>query len=414
MSSNAPANVKTNNALLFEDQFTKGLDEKKKDLFTLKLSAHEELSKYVYSELTKKDKTKLLDEDKVIIDENDPTLQNQLGYDDLLLTNAVTQNREQDKIDKQRYVKEVKYYVNVNSLLVQRQHLEQTYPDPAHFIFTMHRSYTNVKSVRVIQSEIPNTETMITGGNNRIDFTLKNVGAGTTQSYTYYIPLGDYTTTQLATQMQDDMNDLAAAFAGPDAFTITIDLNINKTTISVRQAPPPALEFTIEFFDFSTLMVSDAIDPDIDLYKMLGFEDNNYPNFMTSLTNYIPSNFGSYDVPARPVAIRLAKYVMLSIRGLDNVFDELTLIPFLSLFTFNDVEQNQMAINTFSKTVSIFDPPLRELSVLDITWINEFGLVYNFNGTNYAFILEIVELQDRLMSSNMDVRRGVVDRSSYV
>lgn len=421
-SDNTKSSVQSNNSLLWADQFTKRIDERKEELYKLKLSSEKDLSDYVYNELIKKEPDKTLSEDRVLKDENNPLTEGQLGYADLWLPNAVTQNKEQDQIDKTRYVKEVKSYVNINSLLRYKYKTEGEYPSPSRYVIPLSSSLTNVKSARIIQSEIPKTQSIIRSLNNLIIFEVKYNGVlipttegGSDYDFNYYVPVGDYTASEFATQVQTDMNNLVSTASGgayTDVFTISIDQVKNISSFSVASG----FEFTINFVDYTEKYYNlFNLKQDDNLYQILGFEKSDYfPDFYTTLTNQVESTNGSQLVPYAALQFRLQRYVMLSIRELNTAFDEYTSQNYFCTFTFNDTDFGQMAINTFSRTTSVFDPPLRNLFQLTIIFLTEFGQVANFNNIDNAFTIEFVTLSDQLMGNNLDTGRGVSDRSSYI
>ena len=96
------------------------------------------------------------------------------------------------------------------------------YPNPNSYALDLIKSYSAVKSIRVIASEIPNTSTIINSNNNYLTLQLINknlppptiadpytqniLTASGSIDWNFYIPYGNYNVTQLLDQMQTQIN----------------------------------------------------------------------------------------------------------------------------------------------------------------------------------------------------------------
>lgn len=67
---------------------------------------------------------------------------------------------------------------------------------------------------------------------------------------------------------------------------------------------------------------------------------------------------------------------------------------------------NKVIFNSFVNMPLIFDDPLHELSQLEIIFYNRDGTLYNFNGADHSFTLEIITVNDVPKGTNISANTG--------
>jgi len=314
------------------------------------------------------------------------------------------------------------------------QNPDAIFPNPNSYAVDLDRAYTNIKSIRVISSEIPNTDTVVNLTNNGMFFRLidKNKPPPTPSDpysqniltkdgsidWFLYIPPADYTATELAAEIEMGVNNMLFGEAGlSNVFTVTA--NEKKGTFEINTQLPYAF-----YWQF-------LLNPDLrwrNLHAMLGFPVNfssATQSYSMSFSNLIPTNpilpSGSplpttvIQVPFAAFSLRKSSIIWLQLNGYETIYDTLTQNKYFAMFTIDSVGPNQIAYDTFSPTAQVFiASPLTSLTTLDVRFYDETGLPYNFNNVDNAFTLEIVHHLDRFMGADYSSRRGVNDKTSYV
>ena len=257
----------------------------------------------------------------------------------------------------------------------------------------------NVKSIRVVSSNIINSDTIITEDNNIVNYSLSDNIPDNTYYWTSIIPVGDYDINELLTFLINDMN-----------LTIFHDLNITNYftfnydnitgIITISRSAISTFEFVIDFMYVEKIKWRN-------LLTMLGFKKNitQYTNSITNsiingrkihnnteyLINYIP-----YIMPN----LKKPNSIWININDYETLFDlEINKWFFNKFCFFNNDKDGE-----FQPITTIFENPIK-LSYLKISLFDELGLIYNVNNTDHWFILEIIYQGDRLYGANIDSRR---------
>ena len=143
---------------------------------------------------------------------------------------------QKDDSDKMRYFKERVTNVNIDS----RHRIKTLYPKQNNYKFELPREFVNVKSISIKSTEFTNTDTLIksTGDkkNNKIHWQIEdqyvddraedysNVYAnGAEQTYIATIPDGNYTSSSLASTIQNKMNEIQRVSGDYNNFTVEIN-----------------------------------------------------------------------------------------------------------------------------------------------------------------------------------------------
>lgn len=419
---------------LHDNEFTKRINPNQPRLHHSTLGVESELRRHAMNEYLQRN------ENKAVIGADDPDRDDpDLGLDDLLLTNAITEDEVQDKIDKTRYLKETKSWVSIHSggrQVTEREILldkncslglngamqpvvktmgkTSCYATPNSYLIDCGKCYNNVKSVRLISSEIPNTATVIDTRNNQLSFQIRSgslqvLTSGMSQIWDYTIPVGNYTVKELSKEMETGINqfiDMETNGVHKDVFKIEVDINKNIFEIMTNGG----YTFIWEF------ITSDLISGR-NLHEMLGFPTNSKEKYSTGFNNLIrlPGDQLGQLVPFKPINLNSCRYIWMKLKGLDHIFDGLTCDTYFAKFNFKEVLPNQYAYDTFTPSAKIFeDQVLTRLNEFEISFFDDLGNPHNFNGVDHSFTLEIVHHRDRFMGSNYDSRRGINDKTSYL
>jgi len=418
------------NDVLFDNDFTKTLVKNQPRLRNQTLNVDNDLRKYSLNRYVNRN------QNRNVVGTDDPDKDDEeLQMDDLLLTNAISEDIVQDKIDKTRYLKETKSFININSasrnlsnrtiLLDKNQPLNNkgvmqstvktlgvldVFPNPNNYQVFLNKSYTNVKSIRIISSEIPNTNTIINLNNNEIKLSFKHVSTQiSTKSgneiWNIFIPPGNYNVEELSTEIQSTVNNLIDQETSGEyknVFEIIADQKKNIFEIT-----------SIEEYTFIWEFIVDKNINNRYLYEILGFQTNKKEIYGNSFNNLV-DQLGQL-IPFNSITLQNCNYIWMKIKDFNYIFDTLTQDFYFSKFNFKDVDFNEIAYDTFVPTAKIFDvTPLPHLIELKISFFDEFGDPLDFNGKDNSFTLEIVHHMDRLMGNDYSSRRGTTDKTSYI
>lgn len=159
---------------------------------------------------------------------------NELNDDaNLMNTNPFTTNTNDNNVFK-RYQREKITLVSVDS----RDRNKILYPEPNHFKIYLGKTFYNVKKVRLISLEFPNTNAVISNKNNHIywrnledittDTTVNKQGVTEYPIYNAVVDIGSYIATTLQIEMSNKMNlikRLGGTSSKYHVFIISIDQN---------------------------------------------------------------------------------------------------------------------------------------------------------------------------------------------
>lgn len=238
------------------------------------------------------------------------------------------------------------------------------YPNPNSYRVVLPSSFRNVSSARLVSAEIPGMFYVFTAarGNTTLDITA----AGTRASVT--IPDGNYTATTMASTLELALH---AAFPGA---TFIVSLTTSTMRYTIQCTSHPSLSVTVHCAPGSA-GVSDA-----SFHWGLGY----YLGFAKDTTS------GTGSVSATGVLnVRPDSYILLRIRGLDNVYQSgmerrcFAKIPFTV---------SSFGINFFDKllTDNILNPIRERLEWLDIELVWYDGTPVQFVGNGeHSFTIEM-------------------------
>lgn len=310
---------------------------------------------------------------------------------------------------------------NKNKELLVDNNLKNIYPNPDQYVVTLDKSYTNVKSLRIIASQLPNTGTIVDIRNNRITFHLLNSNTqlpikrqNQNESWVFYLQPGNYTVITLAEALELGLNNMIFGEAGlANIFQVTVNEITGLFEIS-------SLSPYVFKWEFSNI-------PELDwrnLFKMLGFQSStglNPDNYVSVFNNLVGVNTGTennpnyIEVPYGNFNLRKPTIIWLKLNNYETIYDNYTQKYYFAQFNINCEKHQGVSNNSFTDIVTVFnDSPIPNLDILDISFYDELGFPYNFKNIDHTFTLEITCHMDRLMGNDFSSYRGTGDKTSYI
>ena len=290
------------------------------------------------------------------------------------------------------------------------------FPDSNHFKFNLGKNFRNIKKIRLLSAEIPNTEKIIKAypankQNNLLYW--QNVDDGIYQ-YKIEITPGNYSITELISQIQNQINLIPRYNQLNVNTSKIIYLNDHKAVVNIIQSTSI---FSISFF--TTIILSEAITTSTYLFSD-GFNRiiMNHPSHGLSVgdTITIQGAIDNNGIPASALngvfsiesildvdnyQIKLNKFNNSSITTVTGGGNAITILkPLYSRLLFNQSgtigtllgfrsvgEYN--AVTIYSKTITNIteyelDSNLNSLGITNSNIIN--NTLFNFNGDNYIYL----------------------------
>lgn len=342
------------------------------------------------------------------------------------------------------------YYVTTNGNIGK---LEYMYSNPNSYEIQLPRKFTNIKSIRLLSVEVPNTLNLVNEYNNVILVSIKDTatdslitlktGASPFSFILFQLTPGSYTLQSLAEHMEKTVNDKVEELSLEgyvNMFTITANDTTGKFSIKINNPSGRSFSFHWRF------LVAHNLDPEEDelavtlfgnLWYLLGFlssydvDSNGNDLYTTERTNLedfgmnpqldgrAPDETAFHTVkPTRHPDVLPNKYIYLAIKGLKTIHDienpESTNFGNADLFAkiIFDVPAGETT-HSFITNPKLFPDTLPELDRLIISWKDYAGLPVDFNYRNHSFSLEIIEYTDILDNVNYNTRRGTIDETYY-
>jgi hypothetical protein len=174
--------------------------------------------------------------DKNMLEENNFLRFNSARYNINTDDNSYLMKLHRQKHNPQnRFVQEIKTYVNIDS----RDRDLTKYPDENSYTIELGRTFTNVVSIKLVSTEIINTQQLIRETpaslqNNLIYWQIEDDEDGSGNKITYVTSLtpGNYTATTLAEEIETKMNSIERINGNLNNFTVTIDIVTDQVEFS--------------------------------------------------------------------------------------------------------------------------------------------------------------------------------------
>lgn len=262
-------------------------------------------------------------------------------------------------------------------LSVDSRQRSDAYPSPSQYKYFLNKGvYKNVVSVKLMEACIPKTDYVVNTSNNTIYFEETD---GITQSTT--IPVGNYADINaIMTAVVAAMNAI-----GGSTYTFTVDTLTGKVTVTSNGAGGGGV--------FNFLFANGTMDTGAGLMTMYK------SNSIGQILGYPPTNLTgalSYSAPWVPdltgdcfVLLFIEEFQKLdsSSSTMENAFAK---IPMDTQFG----ENQEFSDGREFENIKYFSPPIGKLGQLNISFRRYDGSLYDFNGRNHSFLLEIVCVDD--------------------
>lgn len=257
----------------------------------------------------------------------------------------------------------------------------------------------NVKSIRIISSSCPNSDTFINQYNYVINFSLKDTSIGQIiGSYTYIIPCFDYTIDSLLTNLTDGMNIIILnELSITDYFKYTYD-----STSGIIDVYTNPLHMSIKF------KINYVVNEKIkcrNLYEMLGYRESFTYDYVNSFNNII-IKYNKETKTGYETCYKIPKLIKTSIwidlNSYETIYD-----PYNNKFWFNRFcyfEGDRENDGQFQPIATIFENTIN-LEYLNVKLYDDDGNPYNTNNVCHWFMLEIIYQSDRLIATNINSKR---------
>jgi hypothetical protein len=323
---------------------------------------------------TNKNKSNTIDTNNVFQNVSD-------NFSNINEVNAPIASGEQLLIDKPKEFKELadnaykfnNNYIKTYDLVIDsRDRNIDDYPNNYNYQIDFDYIYKDILSVELVSANIPKSQYLITSTNNTIYF--KDNGSA---ELTASIPIGNYTTTTLATALETAMNTVAT-----NTFTVSVDTTLtNKFTITIDVGTFELLfNGGSETYGLTTRIKykNNSIGP------IIGFQQSDKSGANTYTGDY------QYDFNG-------PTYVLLNITDLENLYgihnnsitNSFTKIP---LDTNNsDTYKFYKSQNDYISKIE-FSPPIAKLTQFNIKFLNYNGTFYDFGGLEHTLYFRVTTL----------------------
>jgi hypothetical protein len=282
-------------------------------------------------------------------------------------------------------------YINIDTRFLDHKNVTDT-----QLMMNLPERINNVKSVEIIQAEIPITFYNISTalGNN----TCKIIDNETKTTTMITIPDGNYTSSSLIDIINKNagfVNKLTLSNPSIDTATATTGFNTGITVLSNTANPN---KYTIVWFDGTFTGSIKA-----QLGWLLGFRKANYSLPYTTTIGNTSSKISTITSEAF-MDIDTVKYIYLAIEEFHNTFPN----SFVSPMTNNVLNQKPIARIQINKNLHPFGTVMKtskelgslcsdirtyvgfvDLQKLKLMFVNEWGSPIIFNGLDYSFIMKL-------------------------
>lgn len=265
------------------------------------------------------------------------------------------------------------YFVVIDS----RDRNYDIFSSTSEYEIELNNIYKDIVSIELISAEIPHSGYIINASNNEIHFIETNTQISTNTYYTATIPQGNYTESELATTIGEQMTT-----AGQSTYTVTVDTNSRKMSIASNLTGGDNIFSLI--FRGNTEKYEDTtryLYKERSIGNILGFTRNN----LSGSASYTGQN--QYNINGE-------NYILLHIDNLSNMegrgygvsnsFAKITLTS----------DKNKTRFYNMNEyiTKKIFNPPLAKLNQLFIKFKKYDGGLYDFGGIEHSLFFKITTL----------------------
>jgi hypothetical protein len=213
-----------------------------------------------------------------------------------------------------------------------------------------------VNSVKLLTTEIPNSQDIINGYHNLLDFQdEKGVHLAT-------LPVGNFNAAELCDQI-----DTAMTLVSTVIYHASYDISSGRITIG--------RDPTINNDKYS-LLFGTGVNKTFSPSKLLGYFAVDY----TGAIQYEGSSM---------INLSGENYVYLRIKGMQALQTSQNHSDIFAKIIW-DSPPRYMTFNNFASNTVIWNPPLPSLQNLDIEFVQHDGTLYDFNEFDHSFSIEVI------------------------
>jgi|688.fasta_scaffold12105_15 hypothetical protein len=262
----------------------------------------------------------------------------------------------------------------------------QLYPNQNKYKVKLDPDYKEVVSLELVQAIIPKSLYNINNNNNTLKWYLSS---NDTQEYFMNLAPGNYTTSDLLSAVQSQMESAAQIFLNSD---VSIGTSINPITqivsinVSDNALTNPIFQLNVSATDYTSEGVGHSIYDSNTLGRILGFPATNQieTGVNTTLTGTYPLNFNHTSYISLHIKNINVGHIHSNNQSLKNAFAVFPLEYDQPSFTYKKESHN---INP--AYIKEFSQPLRDLKQLEFEWRDDRGNLYDFNNQEHLLVFEI-------------------------
>ncbi|ARF09434.1 putative minor capsid protein [Indivirus ILV1] len=277
--------------------------------------------------------------------------------------------------------------VNVSKVIS----VDHGYPFPNNYKISLGKVYENITLVKMVSSEIPYTGKIINQTNNKLYW--NNLNDGDTL-YSITVPFGNYTFEELEVKINELMKD------------IKIIINTSTSEVIFESQHFFRLRFDMQYT----------------LGNILGFRES---GCKTSITSYAQKHsnqdYYEYQIKLEKLGVILEnpenQKNSQALQLISNSYIIMVINEIKTLCTLGKIKDafakillcgkpGKILFNTFVDTYHNFNDPLNELSELTISFYNPDGTLYDFNGADHSFTLELITVYDIPEGTGLSTKTG--------
>lgn len=258
------------------------------------------------------------------------------------------------------YVDEETKYTRV--VVDSRVRNKNLFPNPNSYEIPFEDDINDVKTAKLIYMDIPMSLYLINENFNTIYFNINS------NSYMATIPTGNYNPTELASEMQNQMNAITTSASVSTSFTVTYNTRLDKFT------------FESSLLAFSLLFA----DKPRNLSILLGFSDIK-AQYTSDINSQITSEFR--------INLNYNNYIIMDIEQ----FDMLKSIDRDLNKSFAMIPHNSTNLNIIDELniIKHFSPSIPRLNKLRVRLYDRFGNPYDCQNMDHRFEITFTSFKQK-------------------
>ena len=224
----------------------------------------------------------------------------------------------------------------------------------------------NVKMIRLISTEVPNTEYVIGARNN-----LLFLWDGTTE-HTVTLTNGTYTATEIANEISQDLNAALNAQFG-QIFQVTAMTMTSKIRIDRVDAATNTFQLRFAGRD-GTAALALGFDPTLDSQVLVD-----------------PVSGNSYTQSVNVMNLAGENFIFMCVKGLSTLTSTEHVNDVFAKIIYNTPPRS-IAFDSFISNAFIFPEPQSMITNFEVSFVRRDGYLVDFNTIEHSFTLEFFSL----------------------